>query len=62
MDVITGGGYDGVNSKKLLDAVDTLANALDVSCAPIIDSLRSVREVVSGFEKNWGKNFHDTFN
>ena len=43
-----GGGFDGGNSKKLLDAVDELATKLPISCSPIIESLRAVRSVVQG--------------
>ena len=46
-----GGGFDGGNSKKLLDAVDELATKLPITCAPIIESMRAVRNAVQGLEK-----------
>ena len=45
-----GGGWDGVKSKRLLNGIDPLAEALDIRCNSIIESLRAVRALVAGFE------------
>ena len=43
-----GGGFDGKNSKKVLENVDSLAQYLPNECSPIIEALRAFKEVVSG--------------
>ena len=43
-----GGGYDGVNSKRILNLVDDLAAYLPPNCAPIIASLRAFKSIVEG--------------
>ena len=44
-----GGGYDGNNTKKILDNCDglrTLPNAIDIF--PAVDALKALKRVVSG--------------
>ena len=43
-----GGGYNGNESKKILDRIDDLEQYVPPSCAPLIDSLRALKTVVNG--------------
>ena len=43
-----GGGYDGNNSKKILESLDDLAIRVPISCLPIISSLQALKAVISG--------------
>ena len=42
------GGYDGNNSKRILERLDSLAAYLPLECAPIIVCLRAFKRVVHG--------------
>jgi hypothetical protein len=44
----SGGGYDGKNSKKILECLDDLSNQVPLICLPIIDVLRSFHPIVTG--------------
>jgi hypothetical protein len=55
-----GGGYDGNNSKKLLDNIDIMANQLPIHCLPVVSALRAFKPVVSGcFGKKLDPNFEE---
>ena len=43
-----GGSLDGNNAKRLLDNLDSLASYLPLDCAPLVESMRSLRRVVQG--------------
>ena len=43
-----GGGFDGNNSKKVLDRLESLEEQVPLSCLPLVDLLRSFRPIVSG--------------
>ena len=42
------GGYDGNNSKRILEKLDSLASYLPLECVPIIENLRAFKHVVHG--------------
>ena len=46
----SGGGWDGNNTKRILDHCDDLRHYLPnaVDCMPAIDALQALREVIDG--------------
>ena len=46
-----GGGYNGNESKKILECLDDLEQYLPPNCAPIIQSMRALKAVIHGNKK-----------